>query len=89
SLRPRRKRRYRLPRLPDTLLTASIVTAMARQKAMRQDVDMLFQPNVRGVSMLDWKKYDQVVSSAYKQALAQLQAMDASELAAFVPAQVS
>ena len=86
-LRPRRKRRYRLPRLPDTLLTASIVTAMARQKAMRQEVDMLFQPNVRGVSMLDWKKYDQVVNSAYRQALAQLQEMDASELAAFVPAQ--
>ena len=58
---------------------------MARQKAMRQEVDMLFQPNVRGVSMLDWKKYDQVVNSSYRQALAQLREMDPSELAAFAP----
>ncbi|WP_425416725.1 patatin-like phospholipase family protein [Oricola indica] len=85
ALLPRRKRRYRLPSLPDTLLTASIVTAMARQKAMRDEVDMLFQPNVRGVSMLDWKKYDQVVGSTYKQALGRLKEMEPSELAAFVP----
>jgi NTE family protein len=86
SFMPKRKRRFRLPRLPDTLLTASIVTAMARQKAMREEVDLLFQPNVRGVSMLDWKKFDQVVDSTHRQALAQLKAMDPADLAAFRPA---
>ncbi|MEN0002278.1 MAG: patatin, partial [Pseudomonadota bacterium] len=77
AFRSKKSRRYRLPSLPDTLFKASFITAMARQKTMRGDVDLLFRPMLRGVSMLDWKKYDQVVEETHKRALAQLTGMDA------------
>lgn len=89
ALKPRKRRRYRVPSLPDTLLTASFITAISRQKSVRADVDLLFQPNVRGISMLDWKKYDQVVQASRRQALEQIEATDPSLLAGLRPRGVS
>lgn len=79
--RGRKKRRYRLPTLPATLLTATFITAMNKQRSMRDQVDLLFQPQIRGVSMLDWKKFDRVVAENEAMAVEQLDAMDASEIA--------
>ncbi|MEL6504597.1 MAG: patatin-like phospholipase family protein [Pseudomonadota bacterium] len=73
--RSRKKRRYKLPTLPATLLTATFITAMNRQRSMRDRVDLLFQPRIRGVSMLDWKKFDKMVSENYAMAVEQLDAM--------------
>ncbi|MEM9733875.1 MAG: patatin-like phospholipase family protein [Pseudomonadota bacterium] len=73
--RSRKKRRYKLPTLPATLLTATFITAMNRQRGMRDRVDLLFQPRIRGVSMLDWKKFDKMVSENYALAVEQLDAM--------------
>ena len=77
KMRSRKAQRYRrLPSMPNTLLTASVITSMARQKKLRAHVDILFQPNTRGVSLLDWKKYDILFDRAKDDALRQLETID-------------
>ena len=84
KLRGRKKQKYRrLPSLPNTLLTASVVTSMARQKQLREHVDILFQPDTRGVGLLDWKKYDILFSRAKAEAETQLESLSASRLKPF------
>ena len=77
KMRSRKAQRYRrLPSMPNTLLTASVITSMARQKKLRAHVDILFQPNTLGVSLLDWKKYDILFDRAKDDALRQLETID-------------
>ena len=83
SLRSRKKKRYKLPSLPDTLLTASFITSMARQKQMREHVDILFKPDIRGVGMLDWKKFETIVASTREAARKQLQGLSPEALETF------
>ena len=77
KLRPKKKQKYkRLPTLANTLLTASVVTSMARQKQFRPHVDILLQPNTQGVGLLDWHKYDVIYERARTDTLSQLETMD-------------
>ena len=57
-LRRGRKRRYRLPPLPATLLLATTVTSMSRQTALREHVDLLLKPQTRGLTLLSWGGFD-------------------------------
>ena len=75
-LRPKSKRRYRVPTLPATLLTATVITSMARQKSLREHVDILFQPDTKGITLLDWSKYDQAFENGRKHALDKISMMD-------------
>jgi NTE family protein len=68
KLRPLSKQRYRLPSMPETLLTSSFITSTSKQKAMRKFVDLLFQPRIPRVGLLDWKRYDDVVAAGYNHA---------------------
>jgi NTE family protein len=67
-LRTRSKQLYRLPSVPETLLTSSFITSISKQKTMRKFADLLFQPRVSGVGLLDWKRYDDVVAIGYDHA---------------------
>jgi NTE family protein len=75
-LRPRHRRRYDLPSLPEMLLDATFLQAVGRQKLMRERADLCIRPTVGEVGLLDWKKYDQVVRSGYASAREQLAAAD-------------
>lgn len=68
KLRPRTRRRYRLPSVPETLLRSSFITSIARQKAMRKFVDLLFQPQITGGRLLDWSRFDDVAAIGYDHA---------------------
>lgn len=68
KLRPLAKQRYRLPSVPETLLTSSFITSTSKQKAMRKFVDLLFQPRIPRVGLLDWKRYDDIVAAGYNHA---------------------
>ena len=84
KFRPKKQQKYRkLPSLPGTLLTASVVTSMARQKQLREHVDILFQPDTRGIGLLDWHKYDTLFQRAKRGATEQLKTMDQSILDKF------
>jgi NTE family protein len=67
-LRARSKRRYHLPSVPETLLASSFITSISKQKTVRKFADLLFQPRVAGVGLLDWKRYDDVVAIGYSHA---------------------
>jgi NTE family protein len=67
-LRARSKRRYHLPSVPETLLASSFITSISKQKTVRKFADLLFQPRVAGVGLLDWKRYDDVVAIGYHHA---------------------
>jgi NTE family protein len=67
-LRPRAQQRFRLPSVPETLLASSFITSIPKQKTARQFADLLFQPLVAGVGLLDWKRYDDVVAIGYHHA---------------------
>lgn len=75
-LRPRASRRYRLPSVPETMLTSSFIASTTKQKAMRRLVDLLFQPRIAGIGLLDWKRYDDIVAAGYAHAKDVLAAMD-------------
>jgi NTE family protein len=68
KLRPRSKRRYHLPSVPETLLASSFVTSISKQKATRKFVDLLFRPRISRVGLLEWKRYDDIVAIGYNHA---------------------
>jgi NTE family protein len=67
-LRPRAKRRYNLPALPELLLNASMLQSVRRQREMRARADICFRPTLRRVGLLDWHRFDAVVQDGYKSA---------------------
>ncbi len=68
KLRPRAKRRYRLPSVPETLLRSSFITSLSKQKAMGKFTDLLFQPRLAEGRLLDWRRFDDVVATGYSHA---------------------
>jgi NTE family protein len=82
-LRKRENRRFRLPSLPEILLTASFVSAFERQRSMRDLTDLYFQPAIRRVGLLDWSKIGDAIEQGYRHAKEVLSAMKPEELDAF------
>jgi NTE family protein len=68
-LRPRKRRRYRLPSLPVLLINSTVLYSLSRQREGRALTDLYFNPPLERVGMLDWKRFDQVVKHGYEHAL--------------------
>ncbi len=68
KLKPRAKRRYHLPSVPETLLRSSFITSISKQKAMGKFTDLLFQPRLTEGRLLDWSRFDDVVATGYSHA---------------------
>lgn len=68
KLKPRAKRRYRLPSVPETMLRCSFITSISKQKEMGKFTDLLFQPRVPECRLLDWGRFDEMVAAGYSQA---------------------
>ena len=68
-LRPRPRRRYRLPSLSVLLINSTILYSLSRQRQARALTDLYFNPPLDRVGMLDWKRFDQVVQQGYEHAL--------------------
>jgi len=81
--RSKSKKKYRLPSLPATLLAATVVTSISRQKELREHVDILFQPPTKGITLLDWSKYDEAFEAGKRHALDTLEKIDPKILQAF------
>jgi NTE family protein len=77
-LRPRAKRRYDLPALPELLLKASVLQSVRRQREMRARADICFRPRLRLVGLLDWHRFDEVVQDGYESASKDLAIMGPS-----------
>jgi NTE family protein len=82
-LRPGGKRRYRVPGLTSTLVSSTMLVSQSRQREARQRADLCFTPPMKGIGMLDWRKFDAIVDRGYwhaKGVLADLSAADAARL---------
>ena len=80
-LRPRRRRRYRLPSLGEILLNASVLHSVGRQRTMRDRADLCIRPILTRVGLLEWKKFDSVVRCGHDSAAAALAGLSQERLA--------
>ena len=67
-LRPRAKRRYRLPSLTAYLLNITILYSTSRQREAQRLVDLYFNPPLYRVGLLQWSRFDEIVRQGYEYA---------------------
>ena len=67
-LRPKKKRRYRLPTLSSIILNVSIMHSQSRLKEARALADVCFSPDLGRIGMLNWKAFDQTIGLGYQHA---------------------
>lgn len=67
-LRPRARRRYRLPGLSSIILNVSILHSQSKLAASRAHTDICFTPDLGRIGMLDWSAFDKAVEAGYQHA---------------------
>jgi NTE family protein len=83
-LRPRIDQRYRcLPTLPETMLMSTFINSMSRQREQRRYADLLFHPDLPRMGLLDWHRFDEVVTAGRTHAVRVLAEMGDDRLAEF------
>jgi predicted acylesterase/phospholipase RssA len=60
--------RIRIPRIAETLLRATDIKSIERLNEARSSLEVLIEPNVRSVSLLDFKSYAQISELGYQEA---------------------
>ncbi len=68
-LRPRARRRYRLPSLTAYLMNVTILYSNSRQRQARRLTDLHFNPPLDRVGMLQWNRFEQIVQQGYDHAV--------------------
>ena len=77
-LRPRAKRRYRLPSLTGYLLNVTILYSISRQGQTRRLADLYFNPPLGKVGLLQWNRFDEIVREGERHANEVLASLDAT-----------
>lgn len=88
-LRPRKKQRYRLPGLGAVLMGTTILYSESRREQAKQSVDIYLNPELAGVSLLDWKSFDRIVDLGYTHAKQVLASMSDEQLEPYVHRRVA
>ena len=78
-LRPRKKRRYRVPSLVSYLLNVSILYSVSRQSASRRQTDLYFNPPLARVGFLQWNRFTVIVEQGDAHAREVLGALSPAE----------
>ena len=78
-LRPRARRRYRLPSLVSYLLNVTILYSVSRQDESRRLTDLYFNPPLFRVGLLQWNRFDAIVRQGEQHAREVLAALPAEE----------
>ncbi|WP_310389477.1 cyclic nucleotide-binding and patatin-like phospholipase domain-containing protein [Roseateles sp.] len=65
SLRPRAKRRYKLPALSALLMNVTVLYSTSRQREVRKLIDLYFNPPLQRIGMLQWSRFDELVQLGY------------------------
>lgn len=71
-IRPRRRRRYRLPSLVSYLMRVTILYSVSRQAESKRLTDLYFSPPLERVGMLQWNKFDSIVRQGHEYAIQRL-----------------
>ncbi|MFM2446021.1 MAG: hypothetical protein RI936_468 [Pseudomonadota bacterium] len=80
-LRPRAKRRYRLPSLVSYLLNVTILYSVSRRDEARRASDVYFNPPLYKVGLLDWSRFEAIVGQGEAHAVEVLAGLDARQRA--------
>ena len=75
-LRGRRKRRIRAPGLAEILLQSAVLHSTHHQQTMRDHADFCIRPDLSGVRLLDWKRYETAIGRGVAGAQAALEEVD-------------
>jgi NTE family protein len=67
-LRPRKRRRYRLPSLTSILLNSTILYSESRLRTTSKLIDVHFKPPLERVGLLQWSRADDIASQGYRYA---------------------
>ena len=67
-LRPRSRRRYRLPSLSAYLLNVTILYSSSRRRAAQAGCDVYFNPPLERVGLLAWHRFDAIVEQGHAHA---------------------
>ena len=84
-LRPRAKRRFRFPSLVSYLMNVTILYSKSRQRESKNLTDLYFNPPLLRVGMLEWKKFDSIVSQGHAHGGEVLSALSAAEALTLKP----
>jgi len=63
----------RIPPIVDILVRAGTVSSDATSQMLRKHVDLLFEPPLEKIEILDWKGFDRVIEIGYRHAVEKLQ----------------
>ena len=80
-LRPRARRRYKMPSLPSYLMGVTVLYSNSRRLQSRAAVDLYFNPPLEKIGMLEWSRFDGIVQQGYEHAQQVLAAADPALLA--------
>lgn len=75
-LRPRHKRRYRLPSLTSYLLNVTILYSISKQQEARRLTDIYFCPPLYRVGLLQWSRFDQILRQGHEHGTEVLKGLD-------------
>lgn len=76
-LRPRARRRYRLPSLAAMLMNVTMLYSASRLHQTRKLIDVYMNPPLDRVGMLQWTRFEQIVAQGYAHACEVLDAPQA------------
>jgi NTE family protein len=82
-LRPRGKRRFRLPSLTAYLLNITILYSTSRQREAQRLTDLYFCPPLYRVGLLQWSRFDEIVRQGYDYAAQLLDGLPEGQRALF------
>lgn len=82
-LRPKNRRKFRLPSLLGIMLNAPLLSSAARRNETKQQLDLYFNPDVTQFGLMQWASFDKVVEMGYEHAKSLLMQMNEAELEAF------
>jgi len=62
-----------VPNILNLLMRAGTISSQAAVRSLGGRVDLLIEPKIEGIGMLDWHAFDRVVEAGYRQTLEQLE----------------
>ncbi|MFK7890652.1 MAG: cyclic nucleotide-binding domain-containing protein [Granulosicoccus sp.] len=62
------EQRIAIPRIAETLLRSTDIKSIDRLNEARKSLDILVEPNVRSIALLDFKSYESISEIGYKEA---------------------
>jgi len=82
-LKPRSKRRFKLPSLPSYLLNVTFLHGISHRQEAMQMTDLCFVPPLSKVGLLQWSQFDSIMHEGEKYATGVLQHLSDSQKRAF------